>query len=74
MKVNKNEIHNFQKQYIEEYCNLEIYPQLGILEQEAGLLNDFCGKDFIIHGSHSESKQFLRDNLKNNFLHKTYKT
>ena len=51
MKLNKDEIQLFEKKYIEEYCNLEIYPQVGILEQEAGLLNDFCGKEIIIHGN-----------------------
>ena len=27
----------FQREHIQEYCNLEIYPLVGILEREAGL-------------------------------------
>jgi hypothetical protein len=61
MKLNKDEIQLFEKKYIEEYCNLEIYPQVGILEQEAGLLNDFCGKEIIIHGNVTN---YFKDNIK----------
>jgi hypothetical protein len=43
MKLNKKEYpYTFEKKYIEEYCNLEIYPQLNVLETEAGVLSDFA--------------------------------
>lgn len=55
----------FQKFYIEEYCNLSIYPLVGILEREAGLINDFSPENVVvIHGnSELESMDFLKDNL-----------
>ena len=32
----------FKKVYIDEYCNLSIYPLIGILEKEAALLSEFA--------------------------------
>ena len=32
----------FKERYTQEYCNLKIYPLVGILEREAGLLSDFA--------------------------------
>ena len=32
----------FKTKFIEEYCNLKIYPLVGILEREAGLLSDLA--------------------------------
>jgi hypothetical protein len=55
----------FERQHIEEYCNLSIYPLVGILEREAGLLNEFSPQNIIvIHGNTPlESIEFLKDNL-----------
>ena len=55
----------FERQHIEEYCNLSIYPLVGTLEREAGLLNEFSPQNIIvIHGNTPlESIEFLKDNL-----------
>ena len=62
----------FNKLIIEEYCNLSIYPLVGILEKEAGILSDFVeafneeniATKYVIHGDHNlESIQFLKENL-----------
>ena len=62
----------FNKVIIEEYCNLLIYPLVGILEKEAGILSDFVeafneeniATKYVIHGDHNlENVQFLKDNL-----------
>ena len=62
----------FKNVFIEEYCNLSIYPLVGILEKEAGLLSDFVeafneeniATKYVIHGDHNlESIQFLKENL-----------
>ena len=77
MKLNKKEYFDtgvFQKKYIEEYCNLEIYPKINELETEAGLLSDFAEAFQLeqtpatidIYGNADlESIQFLKDNLLN---------
>ena len=71
--LNKKEYpYSFTPKYIEEYCNLEIYSELNVLETEAGLLSDFAeafeleGKpaSFVIYGN-SEGSEFLKDNLQN---------
>ena len=63
----------FQKIFIEEYCNLNIYPLVGILEKEAGLMSDFAeayiaennSLNYNIYGPDSEDILFLKDNLYN---------
>ena len=77
MKLNKKEYNDtgfFQKKYIEEYCNLNIYPKINEIETEAGLLSDIAEAfamenspaTFDIYGdSKSEAIQFLQDNLLN---------
>ena len=43
--LNKKEYNDtgiFQKNLIQEYCNLQIYPLVGLLEREAGLLSDIA--------------------------------
>jgi hypothetical protein len=32
----------FKENFIQKYCNLKIYPIIGILEKEIGLLSDFA--------------------------------
>jgi hypothetical protein len=73
-KTKYNDSGVFQEKYIEEYCNLKIYPLVGTLEEEAGLLSDFAeaykleGKpvNFKVYGnSNLESIQFIKDNLLN---------
>ena len=47
----------FEKKYIDEYCNLNIYPKIGILEKEAGLLSDFAehtGFGILVYGDDPE--------------------
>ena len=78
--LNKKQYPNnniFKKIHIEEYCNLSIYPLVGILEKEAGLLSDIVegfneeniATKYTIHGPHNlESIQFLKDNLLENTI------
>jgi hypothetical protein len=42
--LNKKEYPDipFEEVYIEEYCNLHIFPLVGILEKEAGLMSDIA--------------------------------
>jgi glycosyltransferase involved in cell wall biosynthesis len=69
-KKKYNDSKIFEKIYIEEYCNLFIYPLVGILEREAGLMSEFAEAylsenksiDYIIYGSREDTK-FLKDNL-----------
>ena len=72
--LNKKEYQDnciFKKNFIEEYCNLDIYPLVGILEKEAGLLSDIASHhsypvNCIVYGnSELESIQFFKDNLQN---------
>jgi len=75
--LNKKEYQDngfFKTKYIEEYCNLKIYPGINELETEAGLMSDFAEAfaieespaTFDIYGdSKLESIQFLQDNLLN---------
>ena len=74
--LNKKEYNDtgiFKNKYIEEYCNLNIYPLINELETEAGLMSEFAEafKDentpatFDIYGNDTESIQFLKDNLLN---------
>ena len=79
--LNKKEYpYSFTPKYIEEYCNLEIYSELNVLETEAGLLSDFAeafeleGKpaSFVIYGN-SEGSEFLKDNLQNFHKNKVHK-
>ena len=77
LTLNKKEYPNngiFKKVFIEEYCNLSIYPLIGILEKEAALLSEFAEAfqsenktlKYQIHGdSNLENIIFLKDNLKN---------
>ena len=68
--LNKKEYPNtgiFEKVYIQEYCNLSIYPLVGELERLAGFLNDLA-KAFnadlkVLADQQLESIQFLKDNL-----------
>ena len=64
----------FKEFHHKEYFNLKIYPLVGILEKEAGILSDLAeayhneGIDCnsVIYGSvHSERVQFVHDNLIN---------
>jgi len=64
----------FKKIYIEEYCNLNIYPLVGTLEKEAGLMSDFAeaylsennSLTYNIYGNQElEDLLFLKDNLFN---------
>jgi glycosyltransferase involved in cell wall biosynthesis len=63
----------FKEKFIEEYCNLKIYPLVNEIETEAGLLSDFAEafQDLQtpatcdIYGAELESIQFLKDNLLN---------
>jgi hypothetical protein len=66
----------YTSEFIEEvsdkYCNLEIYPFVGILETEAGILSDLADSlgDTIyrLYGDPElGSNQFVKDNLKNFF-------
>ena len=60
--------YNFEKVYIEEYCNLEIYPQIGIFERIAGFLNDFIDA-YLQNGQtvsiklYGNDLDFLKDSL-----------
>ena len=53
----------------DEYCNLEIYPLVGILEREAGILSDLAeliNAKYVLYGNNElESNQFVYSNLKN---------
>jgi hypothetical protein len=45
MELNRKEYPDtglFEKRYVEEYCNLNIYPRVNEIETEAGLLSDFA--------------------------------
>ena len=61
----------FEKEYIEEYCNLEIYPKAGIIEIEAGLMSDFAEAfkqeglpvRCVLYGDLNSETQFFRDSL-----------
>ena len=72
--LNKKEYQvSFEKKYIEEYCNLQIYPYAALLEKEAGLLSDFaevveCTID--VYGENDFLKDNLRNFKKNNSLFK----
>jgi hypothetical protein len=75
--LNKKEYHNnglFTEVFIEEYCKLKIYPLVGILEREAGLLSDLAedirkegirSNCFIYGDSSNEIVQFFNDTLQN---------
>jgi hypothetical protein len=75
MKLNKKEYPDngiFVEKKIQEYCNLKIYPYLGILERDAGLLTDLAEMfneqqvfaNYVIHGDPVlEDYQVLQDNL-----------
>jgi len=76
MELNKkiyNDSGVFKTIFIEEYCNLKIYPLVGILEREAGILSDLAEAfnlenkkcEITIHGEDSEDIHFLKDNLFN---------
>ena len=60
----------FQKNFIQEYCNLHIYPLVGLLEREAGLLSDIAEEitkeggvvSYKIYGK-NERTEFIEDNL-----------
>jgi uncharacterized protein YbcV (DUF1398 family) len=67
-----NDTGIFQKKYIDEYCNLHIYPQINELETEAGLMSDFAEAfqmenipaSYTVYADpHLEYIQFLKDNL-----------
>jgi len=68
VQINRREYPDcFEKFYIDEYCNLTIYPKVGILEKEAGLLSDFAehlDTSILVYGDHPELT-FFKDNLKN---------
>ena len=64
----------FEKKYIEEYCNLKIYPKVNEIETEAGLLSDFAeafamennpATYHIFADSNLESTMFFKDCLLN---------
>jgi predicted O-methyltransferase YrrM len=64
----------FISKYIEEYCNLKIYPLVGVLEREVGLLSDLAKEitkegikcNCIIYTKKtSEISQFFCDSLTN---------
>ena len=40
------EDHEFPEQHIEEFCNLKIFPELGVAERLAGLLCDIAAEVF----------------------------
>ena len=73
--INKKEYPNnslFIQVPHNEYFNLKIYPLVGILEKEAGLLSDYAEAyalegikcNFIIYSSHElETVQFFNDNI-----------
>ena len=69
--LNKREYttDEFKKIHIEEYCNLNIYPLVGIYEREAGLLNDFAEAYQIEEGLkvsikvYGNNLDFFRDQL-----------
>ena len=76
IKLNKRDYQDtgiFKEKYIEEYCNLKIYPLINELETEAGLLSDFAEAfqnenkpaTCDIYGPEVESIKFLKDNLLN---------
>ena len=62
----------FEKTFIQEYCNLNIYPLVGVLEREAGLLSDFAEAiieeggivSYQVYGN-NERTEFIKDNLLN---------
>ena len=62
----------FEKTFIQEYCNLNIYPLVGVLEREAGLLSDFAEAiieeggivSYQVYGN-NETTEFIKDNLLN---------
>jgi hypothetical protein len=72
-KLNYTDTGVFKETYIEEYCNLKIYPLVGQLEIEAGLLSDFAEayleeglkSIIIINGPDTEDIQFLKDQIIN---------
>ena len=61
--------YNFKNEAHPEYNYLDIYPQVGILENEACLLSDlaemFKGMAFYKSIGDIESNLFIKDNLKN---------
>ena len=73
MILNKKEYPSgiFEEQYIEEFCNLKIYPLVNKLETEAGLLSDiafgYFNEGFTpyydIVGPETEDILFLKDQL-----------
>jgi len=81
--LNKKKYKNsgiFKNGFIEEYCNLNIYPLVGILEREAGLLSDIdeaCTCENIQTGyticGDNERTDFIKDNLLN-FTHGNFIT
>ena len=73
VKLNKKEYSDtgvFKTHYIDEYCNLQIYPLVGLLEREAGLLSDLIeayqplNASVKVYGNENlEDIQFIKDNL-----------
>ena len=58
----------FENKFIQEYCNLNIYPLIGTLEKEAGLMSDLAevmDLSYQIYGPDSEDIHVLKDNLLN---------
>ena len=56
--------------YIEEYCNMEIYPLMGILEREAGLMSELAEAFLTENKSlnyklYTDHSKFIEDNLFN---------
>ena len=58
----------FVQKVIDKYCNLEIYPLIGILECEVGILSDlaeYCNPTYKLYGNPNlESNKFIKDNIK----------
>jgi glycosyltransferase involved in cell wall biosynthesis len=67
--LNKKKYTNtgcFVKQHIQEYCNLDIYPLVGIIEREIAILRE-CGKylgkesHFFHYCDNNEIDEFFQD-------------
>jgi hypothetical protein len=66
---------SFEEQFIEEFCNLKIYPQLNLLESEAGLLSDYAEayltdsikSKIIIIGPQTSDIIFLKNTIINEY-------
>jgi glycosyltransferase involved in cell wall biosynthesis len=59
----------FEKKYIEEYCNLEIYPKVNEIETEAGLLSDFA-EAFATENNPATYHIFAKENLESSMFFK----